>query len=212
MAAICFSAIHPTLSAATSSLTILDFGNAANAVTTSKFVEDGFTFETTLDSGLPGSFILRNPSTGLLNLNGLNTVPYNGSQYIVPFTSSTAWLRTIDAQPFSLISIDVAEYSAVPNLNSSIRFTGLRGNGTTITSTLNINRPVLGQMGDFQTLTFDGNWSSLTSLKIQVSDSNFRFSNGFSADNIVLSVIPEPESSCLLALSLMAVFFRRRES
>jgi hypothetical protein len=40
MAAICFSAIHPTLSAATSSLTILDFGNAANAVATGKFVED----------------------------------------------------------------------------------------------------------------------------------------------------------------------------
>ena len=35
-----------------------------------------------------GGLAFRNPGPGLLNLNGLNTVPYNGSQYAVPFTAS----------------------------------------------------------------------------------------------------------------------------
>ena len=178
---------------------LMDFANAADAVTSSRFQQAGFAIETRLSSGIVQAFTLRNPGPGLLNANGLNTVPYNGTQYLTPFTSSIVSLWNLSSQPFVLKSLDVAEYSATPNLVTMLRVTGTKTGGSTIVATYNINRAVLGQLGDFQTLSFDENWTSLQSLTIVASDSNFRFFNGFSMDNVVLEVIPEPSTGALAA-------------
>jgi hypothetical protein len=190
-------------------LRLMDFARAADAVTSSRFEQSGFALETRVSSGALQAFTLRNPGPGLLNLNGLNTVPYNGTQYLTPFTSSIVSLWNLSSQPFVLKSLDVAEYSATPNLVTMLRVTGTKSGGGTIVATYNINRAVLGQMGDFQTLTFDDNWSSLEGLTIVASDSNFRFYNGFSIDNVVLEVIPEP-STGVLATSLFWLLAARR--
>lgn len=189
----------------------MDFARAADAVTTSRFEQAGFALETRLSSGAVQAFILRQPGPGLLNLNGLNTVPYNGTQYLSPFTSSIVSLWNLSSQPFVLKSIDVAEYSATPNLVTMLRVTGTKSGGATVVATYNINRSVLGQIGDFQRLTFDDNWSSLESLTIAASDSNFRFYNGFSMDNVVLEVIPEPSTALMAAgLACLLMAGRRR--
>ena len=161
-------------------------------------------------SGATQAFILRNPGTGLLNLNGLNTVPYNGTQYLTPFTSSIISLWNLSSQPFVLKSIDVAEYSATPNLVTLLRITGTKRGGGTVVATYNINHAVLGQLGDFQKLTFDENWSSLEKQTIVASDSNFRFFNGFSMDNIVLEVIPEPSTGMMAVVLACLIAVRRR--
>jgi hypothetical protein len=191
-------------------LRMMDFARASDAVTSSRFEQAGFALETRLSSGAFQSFSLRNPGPGLLNLNGLNTVPYNGTQYLTPFTSSIVSLWNLSSQPFVLKSLDVAEYSATPNLVTMLRVTGTKSDGGTVVATYNINRAVLGQMGDFQTLTFDQNWSSLASLTIVASDSNFRFYNGFSMDNVVLEVIPEPSTGVLVAGLFCLLAARRR--
>jgi hypothetical protein len=190
-------------------LRVMDFARAADAVTSSRFEQAGFALETRLSSGALQGFILRNPGPGLLNLNGLNTVPYNGTQYLTPFTSSIVSLWNLTSQPFVLKSLDVAEYSATPNLVTMLRVTGTKRGGGTVVATYNINRAVLGQLGDFQKLTFDENWSSLERLTIVASDSNFRFYNGFSMDNVLLEVIPEP-STGVLAASLACLLAARR--
>lgn len=190
-------------------LRVMDFARAADAVSIRRFEQAGFALETRLSSGASGQFIIRNPGPGLLNLSGVNTIPYNGTQYIAPFTSSIASLWNLSAQPFVLKSIDVAEYSATPNLVTMLRVTGTKIGGATLVATYNINRSVLGQIGDFQTLTFNDDWSSLERLTIAASDSNFRFFNGFSLDNIVLEVIPEP-STGMLAASLVCLLAARR--
>ncbi len=190
-------------------LRVMDFARAADAVTSSRFEQAGFALETRLSSGASQPFILRNPGPGLLNLNGLNTVPFNGTRYLAPFTSSIVSLWNLSSQPFSLRSLDVAEYSATPDLVTMLRVTGTKIGGGTIVGSYNINRAILGQVGDFRTLTFDENWSSLASLTIVASDSGFRFYNGFSMDNIVLEVIPEPSTSVLVA-SLASLLAARR--
>ena len=191
-------------------LRVMDFSRAADAVTSSRFEQGGFALESRLSSGATQAFILRNPGTGLLNLNGLNTVPYNGTQYLTPFTSSIISLWNLSSQPFVLKSIDVAEYSATPNLVTLLRITGTKRGGGTVVATYNINHAVLGQLGDFQKLTFDENWSSLERLTIVASDSNFRFFNGFSMDNVVLEVIPEPSTGVVAAVLACLIAARRR--
>lgn len=188
----------------------MDFARAADAVTSSRFEQAGFALETRLSSGALQGFILRNPGPGLLNANGLNTVPYNATQYLTPFTSSIVSLWNLSSQPFVLKSLDVAEYSATPDLVTMLRVTGTKSGGGTVVATYNINRAVLGQMGDFQTLTFDQNWSSLESLTIVASDSNFRFYNGFSMDNVVIEIIPEPSIGVLSASLVCLLAARRR--
>lgn len=188
---------------------VMDFARTADALTISRFEQEGFALETRLSSGTLGQFVLRNPGPGLLNANGLNTVPYNGTQYLSPFTSSIISLWNLSAQPFVLKSIDVAEYSAQPNLVTMLRVTGKKIGGETVVATYDINRSVLGQTGDFRTLNFGEGWSSLESLTIAASDSNFRFFNGFSIDNVMLEVIPEP-STGLLAASLACLLTARR--
>lgn len=191
-------------------LRLMDFARAADVVTSSRFEQAGFALETRLSSGALQAFNLRNPRSGLLNLNGLNTVPYNGTQYLTPFTSSIVSLWNLSSQPFILKSLDIAEYSATPDLVTMLRITGTKSGGETVVATYNINRAVLGQMGDFQTLTFDQNWSSLERLTIVASDSNFRFYNGFSMDNVVLEVIPEPSTGALAASLVCLLAARRR--
>lgn len=191
-------------------LRVMDFARAADAVTSSRFEQAGFALETRLSSGALQGFILRNPGPGLLNANGLNTVPYNATQYLTPFTSSIVSLWNLSSQPFVLKSLDVAEYSATPDLVTMLRVTGTKSGGGTVVATYNINRAVLGQMGDFQTLTFDQNWSSLESLTIVASDSNFRFYNGFSMDNVVIEIIPEPSIGVLSASLVCLLAARRR--
>ena len=191
-------------------LRLMDFARASDAVSSSRFEQAGFALETRLSSGTPQGFILRNPSTGLLNLNGLNTVPYNGTQYLSPFTSSIVSLWNLASQPFVLKSIDVAEYSATPNLVTMLRVTGQKVGGSTLVATFNINRSILGQTGDFLKLTFDDQWSSLEGLTIVASDSNFRFYNGFSMDNVVLEVIPEPSTGLMAAFLACPLLALRR--
>lgn len=199
--AVIFVSLAGAVNAATilPDLRIMDFARVEDAVTSSRFEQAGFALETRLASGVPMGFIPRNPGMGLLNANGLNTVPYNGTRYLAPFTSSIVSIWNLSSQSFALKSLDVAEYSATPNLITMLRLTGMKSGGEIIESTFNINRPVRGQAGDFVTLAFDGNWSSLEGLTITASDSNFRFYNGFSMDNVVLQVVPEPATAQWMA-------------
>lgn len=172
--------------------------------------EAGFRFSAPKYSGFVngGGLLFRNPSSGLLNHNGLNTTPYNGSHYAVAFTGSEPVLQHGQNKAFRLHSLDLAEYSASFDDPHSISFTGYLASGATITENILLDGQVIGQTSDFQTFSFGSEWTNLSSVVMFASvqwPNGWVNGVGFSIDNISVSEVPDTGSTLLL-FSLSAPF------
>jgi len=202
-----FLACSQYAGAATMVVSRLDFESARGIIGGRRYYEErGFSITA---FGYPGDspsdyfFAFRNYPPGFRNANGLNTVPSNGTNVMVPFTRTFVILRNLNDAIFSLLSVDVAEYSAVPDVNTAMRFIGYRVDGSSLSRVVNINRGIFGEFTDFQTLTFDESWAGLARVSIEASDDFlFRTRIGFSMDNLIVSVVPEPMTAGLLLLVL----------
>jgi hypothetical protein len=151
-----------------------------------------------------GGLEFRNPSSGLGNANGLNTVPYNGTSYAVPFTSSQPVLQRADGSPFDLLSMDLAAYSASFSDTNTVTVTGYYASGGTITTDLIFNGTVVGEASDFHTFAFDSRWANLNEV-VMFDSVPWASGVGFSIDNIAVSTIPEPEAPTLVSLFLVSI-------
>ena len=157
-----------------------------------------------------GGLLFRDPSPGLGNLNGLNTVPYNGTYYTVPFTGSEPVLQQAAGAPFELLSMDLAAYSASFSDTNTVEVTGYYATGGTITTDLRFNGTVVGEAGDFHTFAFDSRWANLDRV-VMFDSVPWATGVGFSIDNVAVSTIPEPEALTPLSLFLLSIVLGLRD-
>lgn len=190
-------------------------GGGVNLVGVYGIEEDGFIFSAPRDPQFAngGGLLFRDPPSGLGNLNGLNTVPYDGSYYAVPFTSSQPVLKQVRGLPFQLQSMDLAPYSASFSVPNTFAVTGYYATGGTITMQVVWNGQVQGQVSDFQTFHFGELWTGLDHV-VMFASLPGASGVGFSVDNIKVSTIPEPGTLTLVSLTLLSlrVTLRHRAS
>lgn len=130
--------------------------------------------EYSLSSSILGTGIRFNPFDQLVD------VPNNGTIHFGFPGGCDAYLSRIDGQPFTVISLDVAEYSMC--FNSPIPVVGIKQDGTQSSALLEIDGEFdgFGGIDDFQHYFL--NWTDIVRLEFH------QF--GFSLDNIV--VVPDP--------------------
>lgn len=154
------------------------------------YEEGGFFLSTVSDPGRHGSIIRFNPEAQNA------AVPNNGSIHMGATLFSNPWLQKPDGGIFSLISLEIAEYSEFVRPPEPLNITGLTAGGQILSANLSIDNIFDGAGGvdDFQFFSF--NWNNLIRLDFN--------NTGFSFDNIhVDSVpVPEPETWILFFLGL----------
>jgi hypothetical protein len=129
--------------------------------------------------------------------------PANGTAYLQADSMSTLKFSTMGGSPFSLLAVDLAEYSTVLPDARTVHFVGYRSDGGTVTTDLTTDGVIdgTGPLMDFQTFLFGPEWSGLARVEIP--------SRIWSLDSLVVA-IPEPASGTLLALGGLALWCLRR--
>lgn len=112
-------------------------------------------------------------------------------------------LERADGGLFSLLSIDLAELFADPDLPVQVMFTGVLADGSTVQQGFALD----GLFGA-QTFAFDAGFSQLSS----VSWTNSAYYHQF--DDVVVAAVPEPGSAALAGLALLSLgaTLRRRRT
>ena len=133
-------------------------------------------------------------------------LPDNRTTYLQALFESTLTFSLIDGSPFSLDSVDLAEYSTVVSNAARVHFIGYRFDGSVVTTDFITDGIIdgTGPLADFQTFKFDDRFTGLTRVEIPTF--------GWSLDNLMVSV-PEPSTWGLLlvgGLCLGALKFRQR--
>jgi hypothetical protein len=150
----------------------------------------------------------------------------NGSTYIVvqgdlrgdPISQTT--FSRIGGTPFALTSLDFAEWqSDIPGSHAypqQITVTGNRLGGGTVSAILLPDGIFDGPGGltDFQTRSFDPQWTNLTSVVLLGTGATTGTLNYFAIDNIVIAdaSVPEPASLSLLGVGAACMLRRRRHN
>lgn len=131
--------------------------------------------------------------------------PSNGTAYLQLLSTQTPLtIATLDASPFSLQSIDLAEYSTGLPFAVSVTFIGNLVGGGTVSTTFVTDGIIdgSGPLADFQTFSFPSSFLNLTSVTTT--------SNTFSFDNLQSVNVPEPGSAVLIAAGSFLCCVRRR--
>jgi hypothetical protein len=125
------------------------------------------------------------------NGGGISFYPENGTPYL---QASSA----LGGSPFTLLSVDLAEYSMFFT-SPTVTLNAFRADGTTISATLTLDGLIdgTGPSPDFQTFSLGPGFSNLLSVKVPTQ--------GYSLDNVVVAV-PEPSLGSLL-VSCCIFFF-----
>ncbi len=158
----------------------------------SSYIENGFSLSTVNDPGHYGSFIRFNPDAQ----NAL--VPNNGSVHVGITAFANPWLQKVDGGLFSLISLDIAEYSEYVNRATLFAISGLKGDGSTVQANLSLDRLFDGAGGidDFQHYVL--NWTDLVRVDFD--------SVGVSFDNLEVAAVPTPATLLLFSTGLFFLF------
>jgi hypothetical protein len=96
-------------------------------------------------------------------------LPQNSSAYVqFGATSRPLTISHYAGQPFTLLSVDLAEYSTVANSSRSITFFGTRANGETVQQTFQLDGVIDGSGGlqDFQTFAFGPDFTNVVSVMV----------------------------------------------
>jgi hypothetical protein len=131
--------------------------------------------------------------------------PDNGTSYLQAGGGSDLMFSHLNGTEFSLVSIDLAEYSTVLPNAVTVSFVGYHPDGSTVTTSFTTDGIIdgTGPLQDFQTFNFGSDWPDWTRVEIPT--------DGWSLDNLVVSV-PEPAMSPLFALGLIAFWSLRIKS
>jgi len=161
-----------------------------------QYVEGDYMLSNAVDPGGHGSVIRFNP----FNQNAL--VPNNGTVHVGTTLFSNPWLQRTDGGAFSLLSLDIAEYSEHVTWITSVSLTGHMQNGETVQATLALDGVFdgIGGVEDFQKYVL--NWDKLVRLDFNT--------DGIAFDNIEVSAVPIPTAVWLFASGLfMLLSFNR---
>ncbi len=158
------------------------------------YIEGDYYLSTYSDPSHHGSIIRRNPFTQ----NAL--VPNNGTIHLAVTHFANPWLQRFDGGIFDLIGLDIAEYSEFANWNRSVTITGCFEDGSTVNTTLPLDRVFdgFGGIKDFQHYSL--NWTGLVRLNFDTT--------GFSMDNIEVVTPPMLEKLELVGPNEVAENFQ----
>jgi|ERR1043166_6609876 hypothetical protein len=137
---------------------------------------------------------------------GISGLPEDGSAYLQTGSGSAGGpisFSFLNGSHFSLLSVDLAEYSTVV-AGHPVTFLGIRGDGSLVTNTFNLDGVIdgTGPLADFQTFSFSSEFTDLVQVDIR--------SQTFSMDNVLVSV-PEPSIACLVITGAVLIGLRRRQ-
>lgn len=139
---------------------------------------------------------------------GRDIYPENGSAYLQTSLGDSLAFSFTNGSLFDLLSVDLAEYSTVVPNAVTVPFIGYRQNGSTVSAAFTTDGIIdgTGPLADFQTFTFGPEFSGLMRVEIPTY--------GWSLDNLVVNVVPEPGSYVLLSAGglLLWVWRRRRRA
>jgi hypothetical protein len=162
-----------------------------------QYYESGMAF-TPIDPSAPWAGFVRVGSSP--RLAGL---PDNGTAYLQAGVGSTLKLSFISGSSFSLMGVDLGEYSTVFQEPETVHFVGYRYDGSIVTSDLTTDGIIdgTGPLADFETFHFGPEWNALTRVEIPTF--------GWSLDNLVVS-IPEPAAGALMGCGGLLLWLLRR--
>lgn len=109
--------------------------------------------------------------------------PNNGTFYMrSALGEGNLTIRHAQGVPFSIQSVDLAEYSGLFATGKAVTFTGTKSNGTTVSQTFGLDGIIdgTGPIQDFQTFTFGPQFTDLTRIVV--------WTNGYMLDNPVVIV------------------------
>ena len=134
---------------------------------------------------------------------GIAALPENGTAYLQALLGDSLQFSFINLTPFSLISVDLAEYSTVVPDAVTVHFIGYRSDGSIVTQDFTTDGIIdgTGPIQDFQTFQFGPEFSGLTRVEIPTF--------GWSLDNLIVAV-PEPSTFALLIAGAPVLWVLRR--
>ncbi len=151
---------------------------------------------------LPSSQGFARTGANLMGGNPRSFFPDDGSAYlqtlIIP--AETLGFSFTNGSLFSLLTVDLAEYSTVRPNAVTVQFVGYHPDGSTVTTSFTTDGIIdgTGPLADFQTFSFNGlGFSNLTRVEMPTS--------GWSLDNLVV-VAPEPATTSLLGFVAVTLF------
>jgi hypothetical protein len=158
------------------------------------YVESEYMLSTVSDPGHHGSFIRFNPEAQSF------LTPNNGSVHVGISLFANPWLEKVDGGLFSLISLDIAEYSEYV-VKKSFAISGLKSDGSTVHANLSLDGIFDGAGGidDFQHYVL--NWTDLVRVDFN--------SYGVAFDNLELTSVPSPATLLLFGTGLIMLLGSR---
>jgi hypothetical protein len=136
----------------------------------------------------------------------------DGSTYLVTEGGpSQVTVSQIGGAPFTLTSIDYAQWQTAASAAAKITVTGNHVGGTTVVTTLTPGGFFGGPGADFQTFDFGPDWENLLNVVLVGTGATFGTLNYFAIDNVgVAAATPTPEPGTLTLLGLGSAYLIRR--
>jgi hypothetical protein len=144
------------------------------------------------------------PGFGRIGSSPAMPLPDNGTAYVQADLTATLKFSFTNGWLYSLLGVDLAEYSTVVPNAATVHFVGYRFDGSILSTDLTTDGIIdgTGPLPDFQTFNFDSRFADLVRVEVP------RY--GWSLDNLVFRNVPEPSAGALLlAGGLFLWAFRR---
>jgi hypothetical protein len=182
------------------------------------YFEDGFAVKNNISDTVPLIGVADNWD-GIGSSNGTVTAAAAGEEggdyarFVVFLPENIDQLAIGSLKPFSLFSIDFGEIVNTGNefesvVADSVLVTGYLSNGDTVSTTINLDliSDGIGGADDFQTFTFDSQWTNLNFVDFYATRQEV---NGYvplvNFDNIVVSAVPVPAAFWLFGSGLIGL-------
>ena len=131
----------------------------------------------------------------------------NETTYMRDSLDTTINLSHIGGKTFSLLTIDLAEFSDFrAQFTTVVNFTGTRQDGSEVFQAFTLDGifDASGPLSDFESLTFDSRFTDLISVQIR-SGALGELTDGFSMDNVQVQVVPVPAAVWLFGSGLIGL-------
>lgn len=166
------------------------------------YIEDGYLFKVVDLNPVIGP-------DGIAVVGALHPNFY-GSAAIIPDVDNEAVMSRVDGGLFALQSLKLIEHfdrnDANPSLMRTLKLTGWKPGGTTVTQTFAIDE-VIG----FETFAFSPSFTELEKLTWNTNDPMGWWNHAVRVDDIVAYAVPEPATASCVAVLAVALLGARRK-